>query len=97
MTPGESLRRKRERVPEIFARYDVSNPRLFGSVARGADDEKSDIDILVDPGRSLSYYDLAELEMELQRVLHCKADIATPAGLVVYVRKTAERELRPLF
>ena len=65
MHPGESLLRNQDRIRAIFARYDVSNPRLFGSTARGEDRENSDIDILVDPGGGLSFYDLADLQAEL--------------------------------
>ena len=97
MTPGESLRRNREHLREIFARYDVSNPRLFGSVSRGGDDERSDIDILVDAGRGLSFYDLADLEAELQRVLNCRVDVTTAGGLAAKIREAVEPDLRPLF
>ena len=41
------------KVPEmksIGARYDFSNSRVLGSVARQEDDLHSDIDILVDAG-----------------------------------------------
>ena len=97
MTPAEGLRQNRERIQAILSRYDVSNPRLFGSVARGEDDEKSDVDILVDPGAGLSFYDLADLECELQNVLGCKVDVTTPKGLAADVRKKVEQDLSPLF
>ena len=35
-------------IDEIFRRYGVVNPRLFGSVARGEATSTSDIDVLVD-------------------------------------------------
>ena len=38
----------RPRVNAILARYGASNPRLFGSVARGDATEGSDVDLLVD-------------------------------------------------
>jgi hypothetical protein len=36
-------------VRAVIARYPVANPRIFGSVARGEDEEGSDLDLLVDP------------------------------------------------
>ena len=40
MRPSEKLREKRAEVLEIFSRYPlISNPRVFGSVARGEDRE----------------------------------------------------------
>jgi uncharacterized protein len=62
-------------VLEIISRYPVSNPRVFGSVARGEDVEGSDLDIIVHPEASLSYFDLARLALELKAVLGCEVDI----------------------
>lgn len=46
---------KREEILHIAASHGARNVRVFGSVARGEADEKSDIDLLVEfePGRSL--------------------------------------------
>ena len=97
MTPIESLQWNSRRLREIFVRYNVSNPRLFGSVARGQDHEQSDVDILVDPGKGVSFYDLADLETELRGVLGFKVDVTTPGGLAPDIRKKVEQDLRPLF
>ncbi len=55
MSPNELLREKREDILRIASKRGASNVRVFGSVARGEADSKSDIDLLVDlePGRSL--------------------------------------------
>ena len=37
MRPSEALARNLDEVLEIIARYPVTNPRVFGSVARGED------------------------------------------------------------
>jgi len=59
------VRENRDQVLSIAERYGATNVRLFGSVARGEDDDQSDIDLIVDmaPGRSL--FDLGGLLMEL--------------------------------
>ncbi len=51
----ELLRTKRDDILRIAAQYGAYNVRIFGSVARGEADEKSDIDLLVnmESGRSL--------------------------------------------
>lgn len=51
MRPSEALAKHRDKVLEIIARYPVSNPRIFGSVARGEDVEGFDVDLLVDKFR----------------------------------------------
>jgi predicted nucleotidyltransferase len=42
------IEQHRARIDAILARYGASNPRLFGSVARGDAADGSDIDLLVD-------------------------------------------------
>ncbi|MGO9740231.1 MAG: nucleotidyltransferase family protein [Roseiarcus sp.] len=79
--PSAALRANTERLIEILSRFDVENPRVFGSVARNEDDETSDLDILVDPGEALTLFDLARLESELSAALGCKVDVVTPGGL----------------
>ena len=56
MRPSEILAAKADEIREIVARYPVRNPRIFGSAARGDDEEGSDLDLLVDPlrGRPIS-------------------------------------------
>ncbi|WP_420098704.1 nucleotidyltransferase family protein [Corynebacterium sp.] len=44
----EKLEARRAAFQELLDKYGASNPRLFGSVARGEAHEGSDIDILVD-------------------------------------------------
>jgi uncharacterized protein len=97
MTPSESLHQKRDQLRGVFERFNVSNPRVFGSVSRGEDDEKSDIDILVQAGEGVSFYDLAELEQELQTLLGFKVEVTTSLGLANDVRTNVERDLSPLF
>ena len=45
---GERLRRQRHRVLQITASHGLTNPRVFGSVARGQEGPGSDVDLLVD-------------------------------------------------
>ena len=86
MPLDELLRMKREDILQTARKYGASNVRVFGSVARGEADEKSDIDLLVDlePGRSL--FDLGGLLMDLQEMLNHKVDIVTERGLRARIR-----------
>jgi len=44
----ELLDARREEFQDLLAKYAATNPKLFGSVARGTAREGSDIDILVE-------------------------------------------------
>ncbi|MDY7049622.1 MAG: nucleotidyltransferase domain-containing protein, partial [Microcystis panniformis WG22] len=46
MKIDELLKNKREKIIAIAAKHGANNVRIFGSVARGEADEKSDIDLL---------------------------------------------------
>ena len=78
MRPSEALAKHRDEVLAIIARYPVSNPRLFGSVARGEDVEGSDIDILVDGQKGATFIDLARLEIEIENLLNVPVGVHTP-------------------
>jgi hypothetical protein len=86
------LTRKRGEIEKIAAIHGARNIRVFGSVARGEADEKSDIDFLVEmePGRSL--FDLGGLLMDLQEVLGCDVDVVTERGLNPRIRDRVLRE-----
>jgi len=96
MRPSEALARNIDAVREIIARYPVSNPRIFGSAARGEDVDGSDLDILVDHNGGVSLIDLARLEVELEKTLKTRVDVQTPGGLAPDVARRVERDLRPL-
>jgi predicted nucleotidyltransferase len=96
MTAAELIRDKRGEILRLAAKRGASNVRVFGSVARGEDDEKSDVDFLVDlePGRSL--LDLGGLLMDLQDLLGRKVDVVTEKGLRQRIRDRVVREAIPL-
>ncbi|TCL62259.1 hypothetical protein EDC14_10262 [Hydrogenispora ethanolica] len=89
----ELLNSKKQSILATAARYGAFNIRIFGSVARGDDDEKSDIDFLVElePGRSL--LDLGGLLIELEDLLGCSVDIVTENGLKERIREQVLNEV----
>jgi predicted nucleotidyltransferase len=88
----ERLRAQREQILQVAARRGAHNVRVFGSVARGEADERSDVDFLVDlePGRSL--LDLGGLLMDLQAQLGCRVDVVTEKGLRGRLRERVLKE-----
>lgn len=96
MSLNQLLQEKREDILRIATQRGASNVRIFGSVARGEADSKSDIDILVDlePGRSL--LDLGGLLMDLQDLLGHDVDVVTERGLRERIRERVLREAIPL-
>ncbi|MBS3873135.1 MAG: nucleotidyltransferase family protein [Firmicutes bacterium] len=86
MSTLERIQEQREEVLTIARRYGATKVRIIGSVARGEDDEESDIDFLVDlaPGRSL--FDLGGMLMDLNLLFGKHVDITTEKGLKRRIR-----------
>ncbi|MER0237135.1 nucleotidyltransferase family protein [Fulvimarina sp. MAC8] len=102
MKPSEALEKHRETIREILSRYPVSNPRVFGSVARGEDTEESDLDILVDLKRksereaSFTLFDLARIELSLEELLGVGVDIRLDSSERTRFGKRIARGAQPL-
>ncbi|HAZ60105.1 MAG TPA: nucleotidyltransferase [Gammaproteobacteria bacterium] len=89
------MREQREEILRLCAIHGARNLRVFGSVARGEADARSDIDFLVEmePGRSL--FDLGGLQYELERLLGRPVDVVTEHGLKARIRDRVLQEAVP--
>jgi predicted nucleotidyltransferase len=90
------LQQKKKEIISTANRYHATNIRLFGSVARGEDREKSDIDLLVDflPGATL--LDQIGLIQELSEKLNRKVDIVSARALNKHLQQEILAEARSL-
>ena len=81
--PGlhELVEQRRDAIKDAARRHRGVSISLFGSLARGTDNESSDADFLVEfePGSSL--FDLLHLQDELQELLGRPVDVVSVAGL----------------
>jgi uncharacterized protein len=86
---GRLLAAHRDQILALAQKYNVSNVRVFGSVARGEDDPASDIDLLVDLAPRADLFDLASLDVELERLLGRKVDVVPTRLLKAHVAPAA--------
>ncbi|MDZ4700183.1 MAG: nucleotidyltransferase family protein [Rhodothermales bacterium] len=96
MRPSLVLDLQRSAVRETVSRFRVSNPRVFGSVLRGTDQEGGDLDLLVDPLPGTTLFDLGGLHYELESLLGIPVDLLTPADLPAKFRARVLAEARPV-
>ncbi len=96
MKPSKALNRNREAVRELVIRHRAANPRVFGSVLRGTDNESSDIDLLVDALPETTLFDLGGLQVELENLLGVRVDLLTPGDLPLPLRKRVLDEAEAL-
>ena len=90
---GRQVRRKRQDLVAAAAAHDVTNLRVFGSVARGEDRPDSDVDLLVDLPPDIGLLGLGRVQAELEAILGTKVDLVPSSDLKPAVRARAERDL----
>jgi hypothetical protein len=90
--------------PDVLAgvcrRHRIRKLSLFGSRMKGTARPDSDFDLLVEflPDARPTYFDLANIEIELSALLGgSKVDLRTPAELSRYFRDQVQRESEELY
>lgn len=96
MKPSSALAAHRADIRRIVASHRASNPRVFGSVARGDDTEGSDLDILIDPTPETTLFDIGAIQHELLQLLGVPVDVVTPKALREKFRATVLAEAVPV-
>jgi predicted nucleotidyltransferase len=96
MRPSIVLDLKRNAIREAASRFRVVNPRVFGSVLNGADQDGADLDLLVDALPGATLFDLGGLQMELEALLGIRVDLLTPADLPAKFRDKVVAEAQPV-
>lgn len=96
MRPSEVLPQHREKIRQLVLEAGMANPRVFGSVLRGEDQEGSDLDLLVDTASKTSLLDLAGLQIEIEVRTGVKVDLLTPKCLPLKFRQKVLDEAQPI-
>ena len=92
ITKEEILKVLAKNEPELQKRFKVSKMALFGSYARGDQQENSDVDILVevDPSIGLEFVTLAE---RIEKLLGVSVDLVSSRAVNSRAMKYIEPEL----
>lgn len=93
---ARKLRRMRGEINRLMKSAGATNVRIFGSVARGDDQRKSDVDFLVDFDTSNGLMPIVKLIGDLSMLLDEKVDVAPVSILRPSVLETALAEAVPL-
>ena len=93
MVTLKKIMANKEKINALAKEFGVTNVRVFGSVARGEADEKSDIDLLVHFKPETTLFDQFALERKLSRLLHCKVHVLSDNGLRERIRKSVFAEM----
>ena len=96
MRPSVVLNMKRSAIREATVRFRAANPRIFGSVLHGTDEDGSDLDLLVDALPGATLFDLGGLQDELESLLGVHVDLLTPEDLPPAFRTSVLAEAQPV-
>ncbi|MFP5414931.1 MAG: nucleotidyltransferase family protein [Gammaproteobacteria bacterium] len=96
MRPSIVLDLKRSAVRDAVSRFRTANPRIFGSVLHGTDQDGSDLDLLVDALPGATLFDLGGLQDELESLLGVQVDLLTPSDLPPRFRAKVLTEAQPV-
>lgn len=78
--PSERLSAHRDEVLDVIERNGGTNPRVFGSVARGEDTSASDLDLLVEVRPDVAW-GFVSTGRELSELLDVHVDLVIESGL----------------
>ena len=81
LTLDEVLRTLRGELPKLEQGYGIRSLGVFGSIVRGEQQIRSDVDILVDFTRPPTFFEFIELEDRLTELLGAKVDLVMRTAL----------------
>jgi predicted nucleotidyltransferase len=96
MRPSEALKIHRASLLSIAAARGIHNVRVFGSVLRGDDTDRSDIDLLVDVPDDATLLDMVSFQRALEAEIGVSVDVLTPDDLPARFRNSVLAEAKPL-
>lgn len=92
MTKENVLQVLRSVTDELLLKYKAQIRGIFGSVARGDENENSDIDVLVDFTDKADLFDFVGLALFLEEKLHRKVDVVPSDTIKSELRNTVLKE-----
>ena len=85
------------KISPILKEYGVKRASVFGSVSRGEDSPKSDIDIMVSLGKPMGMFAYMNLIREIENKLDRKIDLVTENSINKFVRPYIQSDLKTIY
>jgi len=100
VTKRELVEKHRDAILALAAKHGATDVRIFGSVARGDDDESSDVDVLASfHGKTglAAFEQQFDFQEALSHLLGCDVDVVSDHPFIrERLRRNIERDLVPL-
>ena len=88
-----------QQIIEYFKTQPVVKVWLFGSFARGEENEMSDVDLLIqfDHSTPIGLFAYARMHRELEERLGCKVDLVEEGSLLPFAERTANKDKKLIY
>jgi len=85
------------KISPVLKEYGVKYAAVFGSVSRGDEKPKSDIDIIVSLGKPMGMFAYMSLIREMENRLGRKVDLVTENSINKFVRPLIQSDLKTIY
>lgn len=92
MSQEEIISKVKEAVEKDPNRDYIKSLSLFGSFLHGDAKPGSDIDLILEPAKSMGFFKLVEIQLNLEKKLGRKVDLVTRNAISKYFRERVLKE-----
>ncbi len=86
-----------EGIRPILMQYDVKFAGIFGSYARGDEKPSSDVDILVDFNKPISFVEFFNMKESISDKLEKEVDIVSAKSILPYFEDYINKDLKIIY
>lgn len=86
-----------DQIVSFLKDFGAINISVFGSYANDEENEKSDIDLIVEFKNQLSLLKYVEIEQDLSDYLGIKVDLFTKSSISPYIYNKIQNELKVIY
>ena len=87
----------KDNLKEFCQANDLTYLGLFGSVVRGDETETSDVDVLIDFKKDISFFELARMQFALEALFGRSVDLVPRPNLKAALRPYIEQDLLTIY
>jgi predicted nucleotidyltransferase len=84
---------EKNKILEVLTPYKPERVGIFGSYSRGENNKDSDLDILVDFGKTINLLELIGIEIQLTEAIGIQVDLITERALNPKLKPYIEKDL----
>lgn len=93
MPDEEIINMLKKHKKKLCKKYNIESIGIFGSYARGEENQDSDVDVLVEYKITPGFFEFLDLEDELKSIFNKKVDLVTKPALKPLIKDKIIKEV----